>query len=559
MIRLYDYQTEAVDAALREYRAGRRRTATVLPTGGGKTIVFAELIRRRDAWRRREGRPGRSLVLAHRIELVEQAVERLYDVAPDLRVGVVKAQRNQTTSPVIVGSVATLASERRRAMLRDVDFIIVDECHHVVAPSYMATLRHFGAFSPTGALVGGYTATLTRGDEVGLGEVWQSVAYRKDIAWMVAHGYLVRPVGKHVEVSDLDLRGVRKSGGDYRDGDLGVALERSMAPELIAKAYAEHGRRDDGSFRPAIAFGPTVLSAQVIGEALKGVGARVGHVNGETGSEERRETLLSLRNGSLDIVTNCGVLTEGTDIPPVSCIIIARPTLQVGLFIQMAGRGLRLHPGKTDCLILDVVGATARHSLIAPVELFGDAPKEHVEPTQTGEPEVDVPVDLDEAMPGAERPQYANGRLVVTEVDLFHASHSAWLTTNGGVWFLPAGQHRYIALLPSRARDGYWDVVALSRNRAERDRYPARWIATGVSDQAYAMAHAEGDEDVIGSALSRRKSAWKRREPSSALIGLARSCGIVVTPDMTAGQVSGMVDVVRGSARIDPPLRGWYS
>jgi superfamily II DNA or RNA helicase len=536
-----DYQVEAADAVEREWGLGRGATAVVMATGLGKTIVFAELIRR---FRARTGR--RSLVLAHRAELIEQGAQRVRDVAPELGVGIVKAGRNQTTAPVVVGSVDTLRGERRRAMLRDVGLVIVDECHHATAPSYRMIMDHFGVGRPGGALAAGFTATLTRGDGVALGDVWRSVAFRRDIVWGFRHGWLVRPFGKHVEVSDLDLSKVRKTAGDYRDGDLGEALERSMAPEAVAKAYLEHAQG-----RPGILFAPTVRAAQLFGEALTGVGLRVGHVNGLQAVSERSGTLADLAAGRLDVVTNCAVLTEGTDIPRVSCIVIARPTLSVGLFIQMSGRGLRLFPGKSDCLILDVVGATQRHALISPVDLYGEEPK-------VIDPDADVDaIELDdepvEATVGAAPEMYVNGELVVTEVDLFHGSDSAWMTTDGGVWFLRAGE-RYIALLPSRTAAGRFDVIEMHATLHGT----GRWVAQGIADQGYAMQWAEGAVRPGEELYANRKRPWRAKPPSEKQIFVARRLGIAIDERMRSGEVSNLIEIRKATNRIDPPLRGWY-
>lgn len=554
---LRDYQAECVDAVEGEWREGRNRTAAVLPTGAGKTVMFAEIIRRHVTFKNSSpvwtGR--RALVIAHRRELIDQAAAKIRDVAPDLGVGVVMAERNQCAAPVVVASVQTLGGlrgERRRRMIRDVGLVVVDECHHATAATYLDILGHYGCMDGDTPTVG-VTATLSRGDEASLGDIWTSVAYKREIAWMISRGYLVRPYGVHVEVADLDLSRVRRTAGDYRDTDLGEAIEKSMAPELIAKAYVEHATLPGGGYRPAILFAPTVSAAQVIGEALTAAGARVGHVNGLMGVSERRTALDGLRNGTVDIVTNCAVLTEGTDIPRVSCVIIARPTLHGGLFVQMAGRALRLFPDKDDALILDVVGATQRHSLIASVELFGEEVARAEVESDDGEPTEDQPVDVEDAFGALPPPRYAAGPLVATEVDLFHGSGSAWLRTHGGIWFLPAGE-RYIALLPSRTERGHWDVCALHR----QVQGTGRWIATGVSDQGYAMAHAEGEVTSAEMTTAERKRAWRKKRPSDAQRSFARRLGLVVSSAMTSGEVSAMLDVELASRRIDPPLAGWY-
>jgi superfamily II DNA or RNA helicase len=155
---------------------------------------------------------------------------------------VVKGNRNETRADVVSCSVQTLAGERRRQMLVDVSLVIIDECHRAAAKSYLDILRHYGCYEANGqgAHAAGFTATMVRGDDKALGDVWQEIVHTKDIASLVQEGFLVRPRGLRVRVEDLDLSKVKRSGGDYQADALGEALEQSLAPEAIAKAMREH-------------------------------------------------------------------------------------------------------------------------------------------------------------------------------------------------------------------------------------------------------------------------------------------------------------------------------
>lgn len=545
---LRPYQRDAVRATQGAWGRGMKRPAIVLPTGVGKTVVFSGLAAE---WRAAAG--TRVLVLAHRTELIEQAAAKLRSVAPHLSVGIVKGNRNETLADVIVASVQTLAgrpaSERRRQMLRDIGLVIVDECHHAAADSYLTILQHFGCFEPAGigAYALGVTATMVRGDSKALGDVWQDVVYEMPVSEAIAAGWLVRPRGKLIRVDDLDLSQVRKSHGDYREADLGAALEASMAPELIAKAVVEHA-----AGMPTIVFAPTVASAHVIGEALSSVGRQIGTVYGAMGDDARRSILGQFEADSIDLLSNCMVLTEGFDSPKVACVVIARPTTNGGLYRQMVGRALRPYPGKTGALVLDVVGASKRHSLSAHVNLFGDElvfdkadqvedlADELDELEADGEETLASALDLDREM------VYATGPVVVEEVDLFHGSTHQWLRTYGGVWFLAAGD-RYIAIVPGQ-RAGTYDVTAMHRYQ----RGTGRWVIQGVEDRSYAMAWAEGEVTPTETTTARKELRWRKNAPSDKQRSMAARYGIVIMDGMTSGEVSNLLGQAMASARIDP-------
>jgi superfamily II DNA or RNA helicase len=460
-IKLHYYQREAVDAIQAAYARGVKRPAIVHATGAGKSVALSKLASEhlRDVG-------GRVAVVAHRIELIENNAREISDVDPTLNVGVVKGNRNETRADVVSCSVQTLAGERRRQMLADVSLVIIDECHRAAAKSYLDILRHYGCYGANGqgAHAAGFTATMVRGDDKALGDVWQEIVHTKDIASLVQEGFLVRPRGLRVRVEDLDLSKVKRSGGDYQADALGEALEQSLAPEAIAKAMREHA-----ADRRTVLFAPTVHSAGVICEALKDSGFTAAVVHAGTPDVERRQVAEDSRTGKVQIVCNALLYTEGTNWPWLSCVVIARPTRSKGTFVQMAGRGLRLYPGKSDCLIMMIGGSAAGHSLLAPVELFGASAEEIDRDPCSCVPGRRSTLDAiyggcecgrrrcTEFCPcggggqdcGCPRPQLgdeleesddlgelledigANGPLVAHEVDLFAGSTSAWDQTYG--------------------------------------------------------------------------------------------------------------------------------
>lgn len=556
MLALRPYQREAIDAVTAAWRRGMVRPAEVLFTGAGKTVIFSHLS---VEWLAEN--PGRRvLIIVHTQELLDQALQKLRSVAPGLRVGAVQAQRNETLARVIVATVQTLRSARRRAMIRDVGLVIVDECHHAVATSYREVLSHFGVLGlapgeAARAVCVGYTATMTRADQLALGDIWQDVVYSRTIQDGIGDGFLVRPRGVHVQVDDLDLSKVRTSAGDYRDGDLGQAIEASMAPEAIAKAVTEHADQ-----RKILLFAPTVSSAETIADALSASGRAVGLIHGALPQTERKAVLSDYRAGNTQILANCMVLTEGFDEPAADCVVLARPTKSQGLYIQIAGRVLRPYPGKADALILDVVGATKLHGLVAGIDLFGEAPKEPKDPSDEYQEDPD---ELDEGQQDARQALGVDGPLVSTEVDLFAASSSRWLRTRAGVFFIPAGD-RYIAILPSppqspdqwadhfAGRGGLWgyDVVTMHKNQLRTEKA----IVRAVPDLSYAMAWAEGDVTPHEKMTAAKDRTWQARPPTDKMRKLAEQLHIYIPPGARMGEVSNMITLALATKRIDGHL-----
>lgn len=544
-IELRPYQLRAVEAVEEDWAAGISRTAVVLPTGAGKTVVFTEIIKR---FRTRSR--ARALVLAHREELIEQAAAKIRLMAPELRTGIVKAARDNVTAQAVVGSVQTLRSEKRRNRIQGVGLIVVDECHHAVADTYRMILNAY-----EGAKVVGFTATMTRSDDLRLGDVWQNIAFSMSIkdlqeeGWREKQEYLCGARGMLVHVSDLDLNKVRKSHGDYSESALGKAIEGSLAPQAVARAYREHSDRRQG-----VLFAPTVSSAEAYGDALAAEGYKVELVHGMMNIGARRDALERFRQGDTQILSNCMVLTEGTDLPMIETVVVGRPTKSQGLYVQMVGRGLRPWPGKADCLVLDVVGASQRNSLLTPIELFGDALEDlDAEKDEKPEGEEEQLELLDEQMVsgGADEQVYLDGELSSRVVDLFHGSDSLWMRTYGGVWFLPCPQ-RFIVL--KRQENGMWGVIWCDKGEWNSVR-GSGWIAQDVPDLSWAMAHAEANVSSSERLTTQRERSWRQRPATEKAKNYAHRLGIILhSPVPKGSEVSEAITMTLASRRIDPHL-----
>lgn len=569
LLKLRDYQRACIDAFHTKWDAGGQRIATVLPTGAGKTVVFSHLIK--EYLDRQPDR--RVIVLAHTDELVNQAVKKLRQVAPGLKVGIVKAQRNEVRAKIVVASVQSLRSEKRRALLRNVGLIVVDECHHAVASTYMTVLKRFRAWEAGGALVAGFTATLARGDDRKLSEVWEDVCFRRDILFMIRRGYLLDVRGKRIEVPDFDLRQVKKSRGDYQADSLGTALVDSFAPEIVARDYVKHA-----SDRAGILFAPTVDSAYAFADALNAEGVKSEVVHGALPREERRAVIDRLNNGTTQVLCNCMVLTEGFDSPRVSCVVIARPTKSAPLYQQMVGRALRPDPTipreGQEALVLDVVGAGRLHDLRSLVDLSEreDRPDRELDEDLTL-------LELEEAWEeeqsegigddGFQVEAYIGETVAVDFDPLRRESSEVWQATDGGTYFIGIPQVGYVFLIPTTQADadpGTYDVLWATLNMNQMIDGQRGGITEHVGvDLAMAMAWGEDvaeelQRKVVGpTGLNRKKSAsWRRTDPSEAQLRHARGLGLEIPEGAKKGDVAALIDQRYASRRIDP-IADWFT
>ena len=375
---LRPYQREAEAAILGEWDAGVLRTLLVLPTGCGKTIVFAKVIEDRV----RAG--DRVLVLAHRGELLEQASDKLAQ-ATGLRCATEKADESCLGSwyRVVVGSVQSLMREKRLSRFAHDYFqtIVVDEAHHVLSDGYQRVLDHFGQ-----AKVLGVTATPDRGDMRNLGQCFQSLAYEYTLPKAIREGVLT-PIKALTIPLKLDLTGVGVQSGDFKPGDLGTALDPYL--EQIADEMTRHC-----SDRKTVVFLPLVKTSQKFRDILLRHGFRAAEVNGT--SQDRAQILSDFDAGKYNVLCNSMLLTEGWDCPSVDCIVVLRPTKVRSLYSQMVGRGTRLFRGKDHLLLLDFLWHTERHELCHPANLICE--NEEVARKMTENIEAaGCPVDIEQA------------------------------------------------------------------------------------------------------------------------------------------------------------------
>ncbi|XHR30881.1 MAG: DEAD/DEAH box helicase [Chthoniobacteraceae bacterium] len=344
---LRPYQMLAHEAITKGFHEYRKQIA-VMPTGGGKTLVFAALAQ--------HYQPARTLVLAHREELIFQAVDKI-EKATGLMAEVEMADSKASFhAPVVVGSIQTLTREQRRNRWPRDHFglVVVDECHRVLGESYLSTLRHFDSF----ARVLGVTATPDRGDRKNLGQYFENIAYEVGLLDLIRQNWLA-PIKVKTVPLQIDLDGCRTTAGDYNAEDVGHALEPYL--ERIASVLDEHRHRKILVFLPLISISKDL--ARIC--RLRGIAAE--HIDGQ--SKDRTVILDRFRRGKTTLLTNAMLLAEGYDEPSIDCIVCLRPTQVRSLYSQIVGRGTRIYPGKDHLLLLDFLWLAEEHNLIKPAHL----------------------------------------------------------------------------------------------------------------------------------------------------------------------------------------------
>ena len=378
---LRPYQQEAKDAIFHSWDEGIQKTLLVLPTGCGKTIVFAkvaeECVRQGD----------RVLILAHRGELLEQAADKI-GRSTGLGCATEKAEATCLGSwfRITVGSVQSLMRESRLNKFDEDYFntIIIDEAHHCISDSYQRVLNHFHD-----AKVLGVTATPDRGDMKNLGSVFENLSYEYTLPKAIKEGYL-SPIKAVTIPLQVDLTGVGVQSGDFKAGDLGTALDPYL--EQIAEEMKKYCVD-----KKTVVFLPLVKTSQKFRDLLNAKGFRAAEVNGE--SKDRAEILEDFDKDKYNVLCNSMLLTEGWDCPSVDCIVVLRPTKVRSLYCQMVGRGTRLSPetGKDHLLLLDFLWHTERHELCHPAHLICESEEVAQKMTENLEKEAGCPMDIEEA------------------------------------------------------------------------------------------------------------------------------------------------------------------
>lgn len=356
-MQLRPYQEAALHAVRESYRTGHRQSLVVMPTGTGKTVLFAEIARLAK---------GPVLVLAHRQELVEQAREKISAWCDDV-VAVEMADRRDLTNSrgrrpkITVASIQTM-SRRLGSVARDAfKIVVIDEAHHSTADTYRSLIDHFDAY------VLGVTATPDRSDRQCLGDIFSDVAFEYDMLEAIGDGWLC-PIRSFLVKTEVDFSGIRKIAGELATRDVERILTKD--PHLAEIAHPIIQERDG---RPAMVFAVSVAHAHALSRVLcefAGDPDFAAALDGTSARDMRSETVQRFRRGEIQVLVNCALFTEGFDVPQIAMVAIARPVLSRSFYAQMVGRGTRIAPGKQDLLVLDFVPGNCRHQLVQAIDIF---------------------------------------------------------------------------------------------------------------------------------------------------------------------------------------------
>ncbi len=537
---LRDYQTDCLNQIKASRDKGINRQLVALPTGTGKTIVFAHLPQLLSI--------DRMLVIAHREELLEQAKDKIQRANPTLNIGIEQADRH--CSPlldnVIVASVATLG-RKDNPRLKALDpklwtVIICDEAHHSVAPTYMNVFNHFGVFDNPQSLLVGFTATPRRGDKVGLDSVYQDIVFHRDIREMIEAGWLCPIRGYRIH-TNTDLSKVRVSHGDFVDAELSEAVNTDERNKLAVDAYRTYC---DG--RKALIFCVDKEHSRQMAETFNNAGVSCGVVLGDTPSEERAATLKDLADGKLLAVANCMVLTEGFDLPSLSAIIMSRPTKSGLLYTQCVGRGTRTAPSKTDAIIIDLTDNSYKHTLISLPTLVGLPPDfdlkgkrvtdalSELEEQQRLHPRTDLTKarSLDEARKLIESFDLLKEAL---QIDEKVAQYSQFIWTPAADGYTLYLKDRGNKLTIRENILGHHEVSILKDGVLTQ---------LSVADNIR-LAFAQGDSYLMSNhkeetVLHAQTARWRNDGASRAQIGFLRHLGVSFPLNISKGQASQLID-----------------
>lgn len=510
IVKLRPYQLDCCAAIQNAWTSGSRAPLVVLPTGAGKTLVASEMIARV-----RKATSGRCLFFAHRKELLDQTATKVRLVSPDTRVGLIQAKFNEIGRPVTVASIQTLGhkgGKRLEALLNagSYELMILDEAHHAVSKQWLRVIEAIRQRNP-GILVMGMTATPGREDGLALDRIFDTVAYERNLLDMIQEGWLVPPRGFRVKI-DVRLDEVRSDGGDYVVSQLSKVMNTPHVNRAVVEAWMTYGHD-----RKCLVFACDVEHASALAQEFRDAGYPALHVDGTMKPKQRKEALDAFREGSIKLLVNCNVLTEGYDDPSAEGIVFARPTQSQALYIQAMGRALRLFPGKTEALIIDCVGNSEKHRPIQLASLVGFDPKKGRGPSAApgeGDGEEDE-VILEPTVADAE---VRDGHEFSISKRVASTKYKWRETTHGWVLQIPRIGY-YLVAWSDKARSA--STIRFYDQRDGRKNTPPREVVREpiTFEMAYGLVEAEADR--LFRASEQRNDMWSDEQmPLEGLVDL---------------------------------------
>jgi superfamily II DNA or RNA helicase len=603
MTEMRPYQRDAgaaVEAAFFDH--SMNRLLVKMPTGTGKTVLFAGLLRgfaRLAGWFATSATRPKMLVIAHREELLEQARDKIEQQNPGMMVSIEQGDRYANVhSDVIVASIQTLTARKftrlRRLLQRCGHFsiVIVDEAHHAAAASYRTALAHLGflplavssesgeleapthddvekmkatlagwdARAPKDRLLIGVTATPNRSDAIGLECVFQSIAYSYGLKQAIEDGWLVPPVPFVVETT-TSLDAVRTTAGDFNQKDLAEAVNSTKRNALAVAAWKEHANG-----LPTLAFTVDVQHAHDLAAVFSAQGISARALSGQTPRDERRKILSDYSAGFVEVITNCMVLTEGTDLPLTSCILHAKPTKSATLYEQMTGRGLRLFEDKHRCTVIDLVDVARRHSLQTAPVLYGLPPGIKADGKELREVQ-----DALEAIK-AKYPSFnleealAHGAMTLAQLEATASTFDIWTVPELGALrkivtmnWIKSGEDVYRLQYPwsdgveilkvERDLLGHFDISLTLRPKDPAAQARQRTLAAQVQSVEAALQLAEtfvNQERRSAARITDNAAPWRHAPASEKQMQLLRGMKVPFNPrGLTKGSASDLINLAK--------------
>lgn len=522
MLHLREYQQEALQAILASRSKGITRQMVALPTGTGKTILFGALARELNI---------RTLVIAHREELLVQAKDKIQLVFPEADIGIVKAERNEVDHQIVIASIQTISRPNRLEQMQEQGFnlMIVDEAHHSISDSYRTVIEGLGFMGddPNRLLVG-LTATPKRMDGQALGNVFQQVVFQRSLPTMIAAGYLCDLKAVRIKAG-TSLVGVHTRMGDFAPGELEAAVNTEQRNRIIVASYKQYAAKGK-----AAAFCAGVQHAKDLTKTFQDAGIKAAAVYGDMDPADRRATLQAYAHGEIQVLTNCEVLTEGWDDPATDCLIMARPTKSSSLYTQMIGRGTRLYPGKENCLVLEFTDN--RHDVCSLGSLTGLPLKDKQSLKEA--------IRADEAQQEARQATVAK-RVVVKAYALIDRSKFRWFPVDSD-WRLPTGVGAYIHLHLEEA-DRYTVILTEQGNTTS--------LASSALPLGYAMGIAEDHARLTAKHFAAKNAKWAKKPATEKQLATLAKLHIDFSKDISSGEASCLIGqaFAKREARMNDP------
>jgi ATP-dependent helicase IRC3 len=543
-IKLREYQEECIQAVLSYLDAGHKRLGISLATGSGKTVIFTHLIDRIAA----TGSATQTLILAHRRELVEQAARHCALAYPDKHVDIEMGNNLASgAADITVASIQSITSGDRLHKFDPLRYklVLVDEAHHIVSQTYLSVLEHFGLrhaadwsqMNPP-ALVG-VSATFSRFDGRALGAVIDHIVYHRDYVDMIEENWLSDVIFTTVQMK-ADLTKVASGAtGDFQAAALSRVVNTDETNELVVQTWTVKAKGRSST----LVFCVDLSHVTSLTSRFRADGIDAQFVTGDTPSKIRSARIDAFRNGDFPVLLNCGVFTEGTDIPNIDCVLLARPTKSRNLLVQMIGRGMRLYKGKENCHIIDMVAALSSGVVSTPT-LFGLDPAENIEKADTKslaalkekkeierqyeEEATDVTARaVSKSMPG---------NIAFTDYDSVHdliadtssdqfirnLSPNAWVGVGEGKFVLTTNSGNYLIIEPSEKDEGsfraryYWKLPADKRVKSPYG--TPRIVAQGESFEHVVHAADTYASEAFEYIWIAKNQPWRKSRASQAQV-----------------------------------------